>query len=182
MWKSVGRAPSLRVLPWHLPYKWGKRHGKTSVRVRKTSVRLRKTSVRVQYTYILPKHPHITKPSQTHTLQNPQAHTHTHTHSYTHTHTHISQNNIKPPQYNLGKFPQIFVKLIRQKWSENQKLKKKLSRLQIYEDLLTQTAQNLKITLLWDNIPKWNALYKKQEMSTKYYSWRIVLIFVLAIN
>ena len=23
-WKSVGRAPSLRVLPWHLPYNWGK--------------------------------------------------------------------------------------------------------------------------------------------------------------
>jgi hypothetical protein len=22
--KSVGRAPSLRVLPWHLPYNWGK--------------------------------------------------------------------------------------------------------------------------------------------------------------
>jgi hypothetical protein len=30
--------------------------------------------------YILPKHPHITKPSQTHTLQNPHTHTHTHTH------------------------------------------------------------------------------------------------------
>jgi len=24
MWKSAGRAPCLRVLPWHLPYKWGK--------------------------------------------------------------------------------------------------------------------------------------------------------------
>jgi len=23
-WKSAGRAPSLRVIPWHLPYKWGK--------------------------------------------------------------------------------------------------------------------------------------------------------------
>jgi hypothetical protein len=22
--KSVGRAPSLRVTPWHLPYNWGK--------------------------------------------------------------------------------------------------------------------------------------------------------------
>ena len=33
--------------------------------------------------YILPKHPHITKPTQT----------------YTHTHTHTLQNNIKPPQY-----------------------------------------------------------------------------------
>ena len=24
MWKSAGRASSLRVLPWHLPYNWGK--------------------------------------------------------------------------------------------------------------------------------------------------------------
>jgi len=24
MWKSAGRAFSLRVLPWHLPYNWGK--------------------------------------------------------------------------------------------------------------------------------------------------------------
>jgi len=24
MLKSAGRAPSLRVLLWHLPYKWGK--------------------------------------------------------------------------------------------------------------------------------------------------------------
>jgi hypothetical protein len=23
-WKSSGRAPSLRVIPWHLPYNWGK--------------------------------------------------------------------------------------------------------------------------------------------------------------
>jgi len=39
MWKSAGRAPSLRVLPWHLPYNWGKSTwkpqsgNKTSVRV-----------------------------------------------------------------------------------------------------------------------------------------------------
>jgi hypothetical protein len=43
--------------------------------------------------YILPRYPHITKPSQTHTLQNPHIHTHTHTHTL--------QNNIKPPQYEL---------------------------------------------------------------------------------
>jgi len=24
IWKSAGRAPSLRVIPWHLPYNWGK--------------------------------------------------------------------------------------------------------------------------------------------------------------
>jgi hypothetical protein len=50
----------------------------TPVRVTETSVRLRKTSVKVQYTYYQ-KHPHITKLSQTHTLQ----------------------DNIKPPQYEL---------------------------------------------------------------------------------
>jgi hypothetical protein len=47
MWKSAGRAPSLRVLPWHLPYNWGK-STKKPVRVRKTSVRLRKPSFRVE--------------------------------------------------------------------------------------------------------------------------------------
>ena len=56
-----------------------KKHGKTSVR-------LRKTSVKVQYTYYQ-KYPHITKPSQTHTLQNPLIHT--------------LQNNIKLSQYKL---------------------------------------------------------------------------------
>jgi len=57
-----------------------KKYGKTSVRVRKTPVRLRKTSVKVQYTYY-EKYPHITKPSQTHTLQNPLIHTYAHTHT-----------------------------------------------------------------------------------------------------
>ena len=57
-----------------------KKHGKTLIRVRKTSVRLRKTSVTVQYTYYQ-KHPHITKFSQTHTLQNPLIHTRAHTHT-----------------------------------------------------------------------------------------------------
>jgi hypothetical protein len=82
MWKSAGRAPSLRVLPWHLPYNWGKSTEKP--------VRLRKTSVRVQYAYY----------QNTHTLQNPHKHTHykihtyTHTHTHVHTHTHTLQNNI----------------------------------------------------------------------------------------
>jgi len=48
-----------------------KKHGKASVTVRKTSVT-------VQYMYYQ-KHPHITKPSQTHTLKDPLMHTHTHT-------------------------------------------------------------------------------------------------------
>jgi hypothetical protein len=58
----------------------------------KISVRVRRTSVTVQYTYYQ-KHPPITKPSQTHTLQKPLIHTHTlaraHTHTQTHTHTYI---------------------------------------------------------------------------------------------
>jgi len=45
-----------------------KKHGKTSVRVRKTC-QVRKI-LSQSTVYILPKHPHITKPSQTHTLQN----------------------------------------------------------------------------------------------------------------
>ena len=28
-WKSADRAPSWLVLPWHLPYNWGKKHGIT---------------------------------------------------------------------------------------------------------------------------------------------------------
>ena len=57
-----------------------KKHGKTSVRLRKTSIKLRKTSVKVQCTYYQ-KNPHIRKPSQTHTLQNPLIHPHAHTHT-----------------------------------------------------------------------------------------------------
>jgi hypothetical protein len=68
----------------------------------------KKTSDKAQYTYYQ-KHPHITKPSlshththtHTHTLQNPHKHTHYKTHSYTRAYTHTLQNNIKPPQYKL---------------------------------------------------------------------------------
>ena len=28
IWESAGRAPSLRVIPWHLPYNWRKSRGK----------------------------------------------------------------------------------------------------------------------------------------------------------
>jgi len=31
--KSADRVPSLRGIPWHLPYNWGKKHEKTSARV-----------------------------------------------------------------------------------------------------------------------------------------------------
>jgi len=33
IWESAGRALSWRVIPWHLPYNWGKSTEKTSVRV-----------------------------------------------------------------------------------------------------------------------------------------------------
>jgi len=64
----------------------------TSVTVQKPQSQYRnlshitKTSVKVQYTYYQ-KHPHITKPSQTHTLQNPLIY--------------ALQNNIQSPQYKL---------------------------------------------------------------------------------
>jgi hypothetical protein len=57
MWKSADRAPSLRALPWHLPYYWWKSTENLS-QVKK--------NLRVQYTYY----------QNTHTLQN--SHTHTH--------------------------------------------------------------------------------------------------------
>ena len=43
--------------------------------------------------YILPKHPHITKPSQTHILQTP----HIQKRTRTHTHTHTLQNKFRWP-------------------------------------------------------------------------------------
>jgi hypothetical protein len=55
-----------------------KKHGKNFSQGKK--VRLRKPSVKVQYVYYQ-KHPHITKLSQTHTLQNPLIHPHAHTHT-----------------------------------------------------------------------------------------------------
>jgi hypothetical protein len=59
MWKSAGRAPSLRVFTLAFALQLRKKHGKTTVRVRETLVRLIRTSVRVQYTYY----------QETHTLQ-----------------------------------------------------------------------------------------------------------------
>jgi hypothetical protein len=78
MWKSAGRAPSLRVFTLGFALQLRKKHGKTTVRVRETSVRLIKTSVRVQYTFY----------QDTHTLQNRHKNTHYKTHTHTHTHTH----------------------------------------------------------------------------------------------
>jgi hypothetical protein len=88
MWKNTGRAPSLQVLPWHLPYNWGK--SRKNLSQGKENLSPVKKNLSQSTVYILPKHPHITKPTQTHKLQNPQ-----------YTHKHILQNNIKPPQYKL---------------------------------------------------------------------------------
>jgi hypothetical protein len=89
MWKSAGRATSLRVLLWHLPYNWEK----STENLSEGKKNLSQSTV-----YILSKHPHITKPLQTHALQNARTHTHTHTQAlqnahahtrtYTYTHTH----------------------------------------------------------------------------------------------
>ena len=45
IWKSADRVPSLRVMPWHLPCNWGKKHGKPSVRVAGLTFRHRASSV-----------------------------------------------------------------------------------------------------------------------------------------
>jgi hypothetical protein len=46
--------------------------------------------------YILPKHPHITKPTQTHALQNPHIQTHTHiTKQYKTTAVQIKTNTVQ---------------------------------------------------------------------------------------
>jgi hypothetical protein len=88
MWKSAGRASSLRVFTLAFALQLRKKHGKTTARVRETSVRLIKTTVRVQCTYY----------KDTHTLQNRHKRTHykTHTHAHIRTHTHtLLLNNIK---------------------------------------------------------------------------------------
>ena len=96
--EECGPRPDFVSFTLAFALKLRKKHGKTSVRVRKTTVRVRKTTVRVRktsvrvrktcqgtvYTYILPKHPHITKPTHIHT------HTQTHTHTNTHTHAHTT--------------------------------------------------------------------------------------------
>jgi transcriptional/translational regulatory protein YebC/TACO1 len=50
MWKSAGRAPSLRVLPWHFALQLRKKHGKNLSQVKK--------NLSQHTVYILPKHTH----------------------------------------------------------------------------------------------------------------------------
>jgi hypothetical protein len=88
MWKSAGRAPSLRVFTLTFALQLREKHGKTTVRVRETSVRLIKTSVRVQCTYY----------QDSHALQIRHKRTHYKTHTYAHPHTHLHPpllNNIQ---------------------------------------------------------------------------------------
>jgi len=86
MWKSAGRAPSLRFLPWHCL---------TTEENARKNLSQGKKILSQSTVYTLPKHPHITKPTQTHTLQTPPTYTHTHTHTlqipHIHTHTHITK-------------------------------------------------------------------------------------------
>jgi hypothetical protein len=79
MWKSAGRVPSLRVLPWHLPCNLGKSTEKTS----EYSIHITKTPTHYK------THTNTHKPThyKTHTLQNP----HKHTHYKTHTNTHVTK-------------------------------------------------------------------------------------------
>jgi len=98
--KSAGRAPSLQVLPWHLPYNWGKNTEKP-VRV----------AEECQYTYY--QNAHITKPTHTHThtLQNPQIHTDPHiTKQFKTTTVQMKTNTVQDTpkwnSHNIIKYPQ----------------------------------------------------------------------------
>jgi hypothetical protein len=102
--KECGTCPVFASFTLAFALQLRKKHVKTSVRVRKTSVRFKK-NLGQNTVYILPKHPQITKPPQTHTLQNPhintQARARARARAHAHTHTHTQQNNIKPRQYKL---------------------------------------------------------------------------------
>jgi hypothetical protein len=65
MWKSGGRAPSLRILPWHLPYNGGK--SRKNLSQGKKNLSQVKKNLSQNTEYILLKHPHIKKPTRTHT-------------------------------------------------------------------------------------------------------------------
>jgi len=67
MWKGAGRAPSFASFSLAFALQLRKEHGKNLSQVKKNLSQVKK-SVNQSTVYILPKHPHITKPSQTHTL------------------------------------------------------------------------------------------------------------------
>jgi hypothetical protein len=88
MWKSAGRAPSLRVLYPGICLttegKARKNHSQGKRNFSQVTKNLIPSTV-----YILPRLPRITKPTQTHILQNRHERTHYKTHTYAHTHTHM---------------------------------------------------------------------------------------------
>jgi hypothetical protein len=75
---SAGCAPPLRDFTLAFALQLRKKNGKTAVRVTKNLSQVKE--ILSQST-----HPHITKPTQTHTLQNIHKHTHYKTHTNTHT-------------------------------------------------------------------------------------------------
>jgi len=50
IWKSEGCAPSLRGIPWHLPYNWGKNTGEKKTSVRQSSRRVPVGTMKTGYT------------------------------------------------------------------------------------------------------------------------------------
>ena len=76
--EECGPCPVFVIFPLAFALQLRKKHGKTSVRVKKNLTQVKKT-LSQSTVYILPKHPHFTKPNK---------HTHYKTHTRTHTHTH----------------------------------------------------------------------------------------------
>ena len=91
--EECGPCPVFTSFTLALALQLRKKHGKNLSQGKKNLSRVKKNLSQVKKNliqstvYIFPKNPHITKPSQTHTLQNPL--------------THTLQNNIKSPQYKL---------------------------------------------------------------------------------
>jgi ElaB/YqjD/DUF883 family membrane-anchored ribosome-binding protein len=80
MWKSAGRASFYPGICLTTEEKARKIRSQGKRNFSQVNENLSQSTV-----YILQRHPHITKPTQTHILQNPHT-----------THTHTLQNNIKP--------------------------------------------------------------------------------------
>jgi hypothetical protein len=83
MWKSAGRAPSCKFYPGICLTTDGK--ARKNLSQGKKNLSQVKKNLSQSTVHIVPKHPHVTKPTQTHTLQNPHV-THTLTRARTHTH------------------------------------------------------------------------------------------------
>ena len=92
--KECGPCPVFANFTLAFTLQLRKKHGKTC-QGKKTLSQVKK-NLSQSTVYILPKHPHITKPTQTHTLQNPHIHTHTHiTKQYKTTTVQIKTNRVQ---------------------------------------------------------------------------------------